>query len=167
MKRTLTLISVLTLLLTACEGPQGPPGFDGFDGQDGVNFVGQSFEVGPLNFTSSNGYENTVDFPENVFIGEDDMLLAYLLWDENPDTWRLLPQTIYTSTGEFQYNFQDNFDNVSIFLDAPASFDFSTLLPGDTENQFFRIVILPIDLINSENINVNDFNSVMNYVELN
>lgn len=166
MKRLLTLITVFSLLFTACEGPQGPPGFDGFDGQDGVNIVAQSFEVGPLNFTSANGYEQVVFYPNNVDVFETDMILVYLLWDENPDTWRLLPQTIYTATGEFQYNYQDNFTDVSIFLDAPANFDFNSLLPGDTLDQFFRVVVLPVDLINSNNIDVTNYTEVMNYINL-
>ena len=174
MKRILTFISVFALLLTACEGPQGPPGFDGLPGpqgpqgpagQDGGIFVAQSFETPPLDFTSSNGYENTIAYPDDIEILDTDMILVYLLWDENPDVWRLLPQTIYTDSGEFQYNFQDNFTDVSIFLDAPSSFDFGTLLPGDTLDQFFRVVVLPVDLVNSQDIDVNNFNEVMNFVQ--
>lgn len=159
MKRIITFISVFALLLTACEGDPGPPG------QNGVNFVGQSFKTSELDFISENNYEQTVEFPNNIEVLDGDMLLVYLLWDENPDMWRLMPQTIYTDSGEFQYNYQDNFNNVTIFLDAPASFDFNSLSSGDTLNQVFRVVILPVDFIDSNTIDINNYGEVMGYVQ--
>ncbi|WP_225037149.1 dihydrolipoamide dehydrogenase [Winogradskyella sp. SM1960] len=162
MRKIASLVFALTFLITSCEGEQGPPGFDG---QDGVNFVGQSFETLPLDFTANNSFEQLVLFPENIEIDDDDMVLVYLLWDENPDTWRLLPQTIYTDSGEFQYNFQDNFTDVTIFLDAPSDFDFNTLLSGDTLNQVFRVVVLPIEYISNNNLDITNYDDVMEYVQ--
>jgi len=162
MRKIASLVFALTFLITSCEGEQGPPGFDG---QDGVNFVGQSFETLPLDFTANNSFEQSVLFPENIEIDDDDMVLVYLLWDENPDTWRLLPQIIYTDNGEFQYNFQDNFTDVRIFLDAPSDFDFNTLLSGDTLNQVFRVVVLPIEYISSNNLDITNYDEVMEYVQ--
>ncbi|MBF8149944.1 dihydrolipoamide dehydrogenase [Winogradskyella sp. F6397] len=162
MRKIASLVFALTFLIISCEGEQGPPGFDG---QDGVNFVGQSFETLPLDFTANNSFEQSVLFPENIEIDDDDMVLVYLLWDENPDTWRLLPQTIYTDSGEFQYNFQDNFTDVTIFLDAPSDFDFNTLLSGDTLNQVFRVVVLPIEYISSNNLDITNYDDVMEYVQ--
>lgn len=162
MRKIASLVFALTFLITSCEGEQGPPGFDG---QDGVNFVGQSFETLPLDFTANNSFEQSVLFPKNIEIDDDDMVLVYLLWDENPDTWRLLPQTIYTDSGEFQYNFQDNFTDVTIFLDAPSDFDFNTLLSGDTLNQVFRVVVLPIEYISRNNLDITNYDDVMEYVQ--
>ncbi len=169
MKRILTLISVFTLLFTACEGPQGPPGFDGFDGQDGVNFVGQSFER-VIDFSTDNDYQETLEIPIDIELLESDMVLVYRLVDvvDDFDVWKLLPETVFTDNGGFfQYDFEHNFDFVTIFIDAPSTFNFNDLLPSDTDGQTFRIVILPVDFINSINLNLNDFNSVMNYVKLN
>ena len=164
MKKIVSFIIVFALLFTACEGPQGPPGFDGPPGQNGVNFVGQSFER-TIDFTSVNNYEQLIIIPNNIEVLETDMILVYLLWDENPDIWRLLPQTIYTSTGEeFQYNFDATFFDVNIFLDAPAGFDFNSLSSADTLGQTFRIVVLPVDLVNGSNIDVTNMNEVMNFV---
>lgn len=162
MRRILSFISVFTLLLTACEGDPGPPGLDG---QNSINIVAQSFETNELDFLPENSFENTIPYPENIEILDTDMILVYLLWNEDPDNWRLLPQTIYTETGEFQYNFQDNFTGVSIFLDAPANFDFDTLLPGDTLNQIFRVVILPVDLVNNNNIDIGNYQEVIEYIQ--
>lgn len=166
MKRILTLISVFALLLTSCEGPQGPPGFDGLDG---VNFVGQSFER-TVDFIAPE-FRAEIQIPTNIELFESDMVLAYHLIETDADgfdVWRLLPDTVFTDDGQlFQYNFEHNFDFVDIFIEAPSTFNFNSLLPGDTLDQTFRIVILPIDFINSVDLNLSDFNSVMNYVELN
>ena len=166
MKRILSFISVFALLLTACEGDPGPQGPPGFDGQDGVNFVGQSFER-TLNFTSTNNFQETVEVPLNIELLESDMVLVYRLVDviDGFDVWKLLPETIYTNDGgEFQYNFEHNFDFVTIYIDAPSTFNFNSLLDGDRLNQTFRVVILPIDFINSTNLDINDYNAVMEFL---
>ena len=166
MKRILSFISVFALLLTACEGDPGPQGPPGFDGQDGVNFVGQSFER-TLNFTSTNNFQETVEVPLNIELLESDMVLVYRLVDviDGFDVWKLLPETIYTNDGgEFQYNFEHNFDFVTIYIDAPSTFNFNSLLDGDRLNQTFRVVILPIDFIISTNLDINDYNAVMEFL---
>jgi len=165
-KFTLVFSAVLTLFLISCEGPEGPPVFDGLDG---VNIVGQSFER-TIDFTFNNGYQETLEIPLDIELLESDMVLVYRLVDivDGFDVWKLLPETVFTENGQFfQYDFEHNFDFVTIFIDAPTTFDFNDLLPGDTDGQTFRVVILPIDFVNSINLNVNDLNSVMNYVELN
>ena len=43
MKRTLSIITLFSILLTACVGDPGPPGFDGLDGQDGGLIVADAF----------------------------------------------------------------------------------------------------------------------------
>ncbi|MCC1483682.1 dihydrolipoamide dehydrogenase [Winogradskyella immobilis] len=166
MKRILTLIAAFSILLTACEGDTGPPGPQG---PDGVSLVGQSFE---RTFDiEAPDYIETIGIPENIDLIESDMVLVYHLVgvdDDGFDIWRLLPDTVFTNDGQqFQYNFQHRFDLVDIFIEAPSTFDFNSLLPGDILDQTFRIVILPIDFINSIDLNLNDFNAVMEHVSLN
>lgn len=167
MKRILSFISVFALLLTACEGDPGPPGPPGLNGENGVNFVGQSFER-TLNFTSANDYAETIEVPTSIELLESDMVLVYRLIDEvdGYDVWKMLPETIYIETGEeFQYNFEHNFDFVTIFIDAPSTFDFSTLLDQERLNQVFRVVILPVDFINSNDIELSNYNDVARYLK--
>lgn len=156
MKRILSLITVFALLFTACE-----------DGEDGVNFVGQSFERS-VNFVDPD-YRVDFEIPLDIELVVSDMVLVYHLVgvdNDNFDIWRLLPDTVYTDTGEeFQYNFEHNFDFIDVFIEAPSTFDFNTLLPGDLLDQTFRVVILPVDFINSENIDVNNPNEVMSYIQ--
>ncbi|WP_400079207.1 collagen-like protein [Winogradskyella sp. R77965] len=172
MKRILSFITVFTLLLTACEGPQGPPGFDGFDGQDGqngqngVNFVGQSFES-TIDFTAPD-YAVSIEVPLDIDLIESDMVLVYHLKDvvDEYDVWKPLPETVYVNSGEeFQYNFEHNFDFVTIFIESHPEFDFNQLFEDETLGQTFRIVILPVDFVNSSNLDINDFNAVMEVVQ--
>lgn len=166
MKRILSLITVFTLLFTACEGDPGPPGPPGFDGQNGVNFVGQSFED-TINFTTTNGFQVTLEIPLNIELLESDMVLVYRLVDvvDGFDVWRLIPETVYTDTSEFQYNFEHNYDFVTIYLEGPPSLDLSALPDIYRIDQTFRAVILPVDFINNNNIDVTNFNDVIHYIQ--
>ncbi len=161
MKRILSFITLFTLLLTACEGDQGPPG------ENGVNFVGQSFEK-TINFTSTNNYQQTLEVPLNIELLESDMVLVYRLVNQidGYDVWKILPETVYIENGEeFQYNFEHNFDFVTIYIDAPSTFDFNSLLDSESLDQTFRVVILPVDFINSNNIDTTNYNDVIQYVQ--
>jgi hypothetical protein len=170
MRNILSLITVFALLLTACEGPQGFDGRDGLngqDGQDGVNFVGQSFER-TISFTSDNFYQDSFEIPLDIELLETDMVLVYRLVGESngSDVWRLLQETVYTNNGgQFQYNFEHNFDFVTVYIDAPSTFDFNSLLDSDRIDQIFRTVILPVDFVNSNNIDIYDAQTVMDLIQ--
>ena len=145
MKKITFLLLSLTFILTACEGDPGPPGPPGSSGQNGVNFVGQSFEVN-LDFTSSNNYAETVEIPLDIDLYESDMVLVYRLVDvvDGYDVWKSLPETVYVNdTEEFQYNFEHNFDFVTIFIESHPTFDYNLVLDDERINQIFRVVVLP------------------------
>ena len=165
MKKLLSIVCLFALF-TACEGDPGPPGPPGFDG---VNIVGQSFER-TINFTSANNYQEYIQIPLTIELLPTDMTLAYILWEQDPvtgnDVWRLVPQTVYTDAGgEFQYNYDYSFDEVRLFIDAPTGLDLNTLPAAATMNQTFRIVVLPVDFVNSIDLDITNFDSVMQYVE--
>ncbi|BAO55279.1 dihydrolipoamide dehydrogenase [Nonlabens marinus] len=165
MKKILLLL-VIAAGFSACEGDQGPPGFDG------VNIVAQSFET-TVNFSAPD-YSVLVPYPNNITVFPNDMTLAYILFDQVPgnngglvDVWRLLPQTLYTDFGEFQYNYDFTNGDATLFLDGPASTDFNNLTTADLNNQTFRIVILPAELANNPLLDVTDYEAVMNLANLN
>jgi len=170
MKKLIYVLFVFTFIVfTACEGPQGPPGPPGFDGQNGVNIVAQSFER-TVDFLPSNNYEQFIVIPESIELFETDMVLTYILWeiDSNTgnDVWRLIPQTVYTDAGqEWQYNSDYSFDEVRVFIDAPLNFDFNSLPDAATLDQRFKIVVLPVDLMNSYDLDITNFNQVSQYIE--
>lgn len=174
-KLKLILGSLAALAIVSCEGPAGPPGFDGLDGLDGldgVNILGQVLEIEGT-FDATNDYSIFYEFPNTVEVFESDAVLVYLLWDQvddpnggDPiDVWRLMPQTRILDQGLLQYNYDHTFLDVNIFLES--DFDLTTLMPGDTDNQVFRIVIIPAEFSEDPNIDTSDISSVMSGLNVN
>ena len=169
MKKVSFLLALLTtVFFVSCEGPAGPPGppgFDGFDGQDGINILGQVLEI-EGSFTFDNEYSLFYEFPNTVEVFESDLILVYILWEQFEDTdgqlvdvWRLLPQTRILNQGLLQYNYDHTFFDVSIFLES--DFDLDTLAPADTDNQVFRIGIVPADFAQGSRFDRSNLQQVM------
>ena len=150
MKKIITLLVLATFILTSCEGPQGPPGFDGFDGEDGGLIVANAFQI-EVDFTAANNYEIIEAYGFEVL--PYDVTLVYNAWDTdnlgNP-IWRLLPQIIEFNEGQLQYNFDFTQDDVRIFLDG--TIDFGLLGNEWTQNQLFRVVVIPADNVDAVNV---------------
>ena len=170
-KASLFLGAFLALFLVSCEGPEGPPGFDGLDGrdgidgQDGVNILGKVIDIEGT-FSTENDYRILFEFPQTIEVFETDVVLVYLLWEQTEDgngeavdVWRLMPQTRILDQGLLQYNFDHTFLDVSLFLEA--DFDLATLAAGDTDNQVFRIAVLPAEKISGSKIDRSNINAVM------
>ncbi|WP_297694099.1 collagen-like protein [uncultured Eudoraea sp.] len=165
---TLVFSALLSLIILSCEGPvgpPGPPGFDGVDGVDGVNILGQVLEIEGT-FDAGNDYSIFYEFPTTVEVFESDVVLVYLLWDvdvdgngEPLDIWRLLPQTRILNQGLLQYNYDFTFLDVLLFLES--DFDLGTLSPGDTDNQVFRIAIVPAEFAQSSKMDTSNIEEVM------
>ncbi len=131
------------VLLSSCEGPQGPPGANGYDN------LAQVFEA-TANFNPGNSYSRLVTFPSDIVVYESDIVLVYLLEevvDGEIDVWSQLPQTYFLDQGTLLYTFDHTFLDVNIFLDA--NFNLNTLGSDYTDNQIFRIAILPAEYANS------------------
>lgn len=130
-----------SFFFSSCEGPTGPPG------EPGINILGQVFEV-TVDFTVGNDFQQLVSIPNNVEVFESDVILVYWLEDVVPggggtiDLWSQLPQTIYLDGGgSFQYTFNHSFIDVLLFLQGDI--DLSTLGNGFTNDQVFRIAVVP------------------------
>jgi hypothetical protein len=157
------------VFLTSCIGEPGPPGRDGLDGQDGLDgesFLGSVFEI-EGDFTSENDYMLYFEFPSTITVYESDVVLVYILWEQVEDNygewldvWRLLPQTVVLDEGVLQYNYDHTFVDVQVFLEG--TIDFNTLLPAEAQDQIFRIVVLPADFVAQKNLDVSDYNMMMN-----
>ena len=168
---TQVLSALILVVFAACEGPIGPPGPPGvpgppgLDGVDGANLLGQVIEIEGT-FSPENDYSLFYEFPQTIEVFESDVVLVYILWDQTEDSfgepvdiWRLLPQTRLLDQGILQYNFDHTFLDVFIFLES--DFDLGTLLPGDTDNQIFRIAVLPADFAQGSKLNYGDIKAVM------
>ncbi len=177
-KATLLLGTFLTLFFISCEGPEGPPGLNGFDGLDGVDgqdgapgIQGQVFEIDGVNFTfdaSSNlwsslfAYEDYTDFE----IFESDAVLVYrfdgqidLSDGSTADAWSLIPQNFFVAEGTMQYTTAHTFVDFEIFIDG--NFDLATLSTDFTDNQSFRVVIVPSEFLQSTDLDTANLSSVM------
>lgn len=173
MKTITSLLFLFTaIFLTSCEGPIGPEGPPGPAGADGQALLGSIFETDPINFTPQNEYSYLFGFPSDFEIYDGDIVLVYILWEQastdnggTTDVWRLLPQTVVLDDGVLQYNYDHTTADVKIFLEGNT--DFNNLLPAETDNQIFRIAVVPAAFAQNKNIDVTDFNAVMNSLHLN
>jgi len=166
-KLTAIILLLTTAFLISCEGPMGAPGAPG---QDGTSLLGTVFEI-QGDFKPSNNFEFFFSFPSNFEIYDTDVVLVYILWDvvnvngKQTDVWRLVPQTRFVDNGFIQYNFDYTVNDVRVFLES--SFDYADLLPAETDNQIFRIAVLPADFVASKkSVELNDLSLLLKSPEL-
>ena len=156
MKKILSILFVSVLLLFSCEGEQGPPGFDGLNGVDGGIIVSNAFEI-QVDFNLANNYEIIEPYGFDVY--PFDVTLVYILWEtlDGQDIWRLIPQSVEFPDGMLTYNFDFTQNDVRLFLDGTT--DFNLLAPEWTDNQVFRVVVVPAD--NVDGLDISNLNAVM------
>lgn len=153
---------ILLLAITLLPACQGNPGEDGLDGD---SILGAAFEI-EGDFTPTNEWMLYFEFPNTIEVLESDVVLVYILWEQvsNLDVWRLLPQTKVMSEGILQYNYDYTLADVQIFLDG--SIDLNTLLPAESQDQVFRIVVLPADFAFNNSLDVSNYNLVVKSLRL-
>ncbi|MFN4197799.1 MAG: collagen-like protein [Flavobacterium sp.] len=160
MKKLVLLFSAIGMIaLQSCEGPAGPPGPPG---NPGVNIEAQVYEV-TRSFNQGNGFSQLITFNTPMFAS--DVVLVYILWDVDGNTpiWRLMPQTVQWDEGDFIYNFDFTRFDVRLFMTS-ADFPLNILGPQWTNNQTFRIVLVPGYFGNNLRVNYNDYEAVMNMI---
>lgn len=163
--KTLTGIILLfvTITLISCDSATGPMGPPGQDGEDGSSIIGSVFEI-EGDFRPANDYKLYYEFPQDFEIYDTDIVLVYILWEVaqtdggNLDVWRLLPQTVVRPEGVIQYNFDYTVYDVQVFMEGTIPKE--EWWPGETDNQVFRIVVMPADFLAKKSENVQDFISL-------
>jgi hypothetical protein len=153
------LIFLMVLLAgVACQGPEGPMGPPG---EDGEIIASKAFEI-EVDFTPANNYAHLEEYGFNVLAS--DVTLVYALWGKQngKDIWRLLPQQVFFEEGLLQYNFDFTNVDVNIFLDA--TFPLSLLESEWTNNQVFRVVVVPADRVGRPNYA--DYEATMKHFRL-
>lgn len=139
MKKIFLLLAVVGgMFLTGCEGPQGP------QGPAGVNVEAETFEIRNVNFIpDGSGYAGII-YDLNPAILASDMILVYRLAgvaNNGDDIWEPMPQTYYFNNGEeLDIRFDFTQRDIQIYLDYT---DPSVLIPQYTQNQIFRVVVVP------------------------
>lgn len=157
----LLLLALPLTVFTSCEGDPGPPGPPGLDG---TSLLGTVFEVN-ANFNAGNDYRNFFGYPSSLQVFDSDVVLVYLLEETTPeglDVWSLLPQTFFTADGTLVYNFDYTAVDISVYL--YADFNLDLLGPVFTDNQIFRVAVVPADF--GENIDIFDMEAVMDALSI-
>ena len=128
------------LLLLGCTGPEGPIG------PPGPTLFSQVFEF-EVDFTSSNNYEAYIEFPQEIEVFEADLVLVFLAYETTDSNlgvqyvWRPLPQTIFTSFGLLQYQYDHTFSDMRVFVEADYSL--TSANEADLLNQRFKVGVVP------------------------
>lgn len=151
MKKIIVVLVVLGMFVfQGCTGPEGPKGY---------TVEAEVFEV-TTSFSSANNFSKLI--PLNPPILSSDMILVYRLFDvaNGEDVWRLMPQTVYLTEGELDYNYDFTKKDINLFLDA--NFDLNVLSADWTKDQVFRVVIVPGYFANSGNrMDFSDYKTVV------
>jgi hypothetical protein len=161
MKKIITFLLVITAIgFQSCTGPAGPPGAPGLNG---VNVEAEVFEV-TRSFGPQGNFESLI--PLNPPIFASDVVLVYILWDVDNGTpiWRLMPQTVQLDEGDLIYNYDFTRFDVNLFLSS-ADFPLTILGPQWTNNQTFRIVLVP-GYFASARVNYQDYENTMSILGL-
>jgi hypothetical protein len=135
MKKVFTLLAIVGLLsLQSCTVTDVAPINDN-------DTISEVFEV-TTSFNASNSYSKIVGLNPAIFAS--DVVLVYHLYDvvNGQDVWRQMPQTYYIDNGgAIDYNFDFTRNDVKIFMGA--NFALNTIPSSWTQNQTFRIVLVP------------------------
>jgi len=131
-------------------------GIDGVNGEDGGLIVASAFEI-EVSFNPDNNFEFIESYGFEVL--PSDVTLVYIEWenDDGEPIWRLLTQTEYFNDGVLVYNYDFTQQNVRFFLDGTV--DFNTLDDTYTQNQAFRVVVVPAD--NIDGLDTSNFDVIM------
>lgn len=167
MKKLIFTLVISVFFLASCEGPQGPPGFDGLDG--GL-FLGKTFErTVNFQFNNQNGLQEVlVNIPSSFEVFESDAILVYRLEGQLPnniDLWSLIPQNFFLSNGNIiQYVYNHSFFDIMLQIDG--NFDMNTVPSNFIQNQTFRFVVVPSEFGFNSGVDINDYNAVMQALNL-
>ena len=154
---SMVTLSIFTFILFGCEGPQGPPGFDG------ETLLGTTLEF-QTSFNSQNNFSSLFVFPTDVVVYESDVVMAYLLEEtifsngESTDVWTPLPQSFFTDQGLLQFTFNHTYSDVNVLLQA--NFNLNNAAAFFTQNQLFRVVIIPAAFANDPSLNTLNYEEV-------
>ncbi|MEX2564377.1 MAG: hypothetical protein WD431_00370 [Cyclobacteriaceae bacterium] len=133
-------------LILGCEGPIGPIGPPGQDGTDGVNIVGEVFDI-EGDFMEAGEYGLLGEYGFEIL--DSDKVLVYRLEFVDQDNfvvWKPLPKTVFHNNGIFTYSYDFTTIDFSIYLEG--NFNLNSLEPIWTDDQVFRVLIIPADFIN-------------------
>lgn len=140
---------------------------------DNVQYVDNDTVAGVIEITRSFQYNSATDqhyINQSISILPSDMVLVYRLKDlsGNNNVWEQIPKTIYLNNGnELDYDFDFTKNDVQIYIGG--TYDVTTT-PIYYNNQKFRIVLVPADIVNKgakAPVDYSDYNAVIKYFKIN
>ncbi|GGG33197.1 hypothetical protein GCM10011344_37620 [Dokdonia pacifica] len=137
--------------------------------------IGQTFEISNVDFITTDGFQGVVNVvvPNNISVFESDVPLVFILDPaataaNGVDVFEPLPRSFFFNNGGFaQYRFNFIFDDATGIFDLDLvleSDDFDALGNDFTQNQIFRIVIVPSEF--AETHNTDNLNTVLSELNL-
>lgn len=137
--------------------------------QKDTDTIAEVFEINQsTTFNAGNNYR--INYTLNPQIFSSDMILVYRLdgVDGQEDVWVPLPKTYYVNGGidEVDYSYDFSVSKIYIYLGFTNS---AFLTPDLTNNQVFRVVIIPGFLSNkgTSTVDFSDYNAVIQAYGLN
>jgi hypothetical protein len=173
MKKIFTLLLISAFTLTSCGddgpvGPQGPQGPQGPAGADG--FIGTVIDL-QGSFASADDFLELKFNDEGIEVFESDVVLVYLKTGEDGEAgglpvevFSMLPQTYFIDGQILQYDFDFTFFSVQIFLKGTV--DFAELDSSYTDNQIFRIVVVPAEFAETSGVDLSNMKAVMHALDI-
>lgn len=163
MRKIFALLCLATFIFTSCSN----------DDDTDFDTIANTFEVTGT-FNTANNFRIEAVVPDNVNVLDSDVALVYILDPEKStaqvDVWEPLPRTFFFAPGEFaqfQFNFifneAQNIASIDIFLESD---DLNALAADITDNQSFRIVVIPSTFAKNSKIDFSDFNTVKRELKL-
>jgi len=121
-------------------------------------FEAEVFQVNNVDFNDVS--DNSVIIPLDPSILESDMVLVYRRtgMDGNDPVWELIPSTYHVAEGQVDFNFDFSVNSVVVYLDA--TFD-PIITPEFSQDQVFRVVIIPGYLSAGARMDFRDYKSVV------
>ena len=121
--------------------------------------LSEVFEV-TTSFSSNNNFSRLVTFNPPIY--SSDMVLVYRLsgYSNGTDYWKLLPETFYFNDGTLDYKFDYNFSiyDVELYMEGFELWNLSTQI---TNNQTFRLVVVPAGFTNKSAVDYSDYNATI------
>lgn len=157
MKKIFLLLSVVGLFsLTSCD----------YDDDIDNDTISEVFEINGDFLPDSETGQYSLYYPLNPELFPGDMVLVYRRNGsfDGSTIWEPIPRTLYFANGagpdtEVDYDF--NFTRYDILLYMDIAFGNLADFPELTNNQTFRIVIIPgYDNTDYSSLNLNDYNAV-------
>lgn len=161
MKKLLSILSLIGFItFTSCND-------DDTANQVDRDTIAEVFEINQnTTFTAANNYR--INYSLNPVIYNSDMIMIYRLAGTSGalDIWEQLPQTYNFTDGELSYTFDFTVQDINLYL----LFNGNVLTPAFTDNQVFRVVIIPGYLSNKGGaapVDFSDYNAVVKYYNIN